>query len=1416
MKNNSNYPSIHSEGGLLPMDLLERVAVLDDSLPGLKAQDYGLSRTERINEAVNRSWSRLVPIWQAFRKEREKSSSGTTETREDWLAPLFQELGFGKLTLSKAETIGGKSYAISHRRGDVPVHQISFRLEPDRRAERVAGASRVSPHTLLQEYLNRTENSLWGILTNGLQLRILRDSVMLSRQAYLEFDLETMFDGDLFSDFRLLWLVCHESRFENLQNCLLEQWTKFAADSGVRALDKLRQGVTNAIQTLGSGFLKHPANHELKQKLRSGDLDKQDYYRQLLRLIYRFLLLFVAEDRGTLWTNTDPETLARTEDSFGTRRLREQSEKLRGTAHGDRWEALKTLFALLDSDQGLPELGIPALGGFLFSAESLPDLKDASLANRDLYEAMRSLSFTMDGNIRRPVNYADLDAEELGGIYESLLEMHPILDSDTGDFVLNVAVGNERKTTGSYYTPESLIRSLLDSALEPVLAEKLNGLKTNAEQEAALLSLKVCDPACGSGHFLLGAARRLGERLASIRRDGDEPSPVDKRIALRDVIRSCIYGVDLNPMSVELCKVGLWMESMQPGLPLSFLDAHIRCGNSLVGVGPRQKISELRIPDNAFDPKTGDDKATSARLKKQNKAESQQMAFTLFTRKEELSSYFAAARHLENMPEDSAAAVRAKKDAFADFEQSEQFIHSKDIGDLWTAAFFWKMEPVVTSLQFPTQGVLWNLQHGKPVNAKLLEECRAITGKVNAFHWPLMFPSVFAGGDNDGFDVLQGNPPWERIKLQEQEYFAERDPEIAAAKNKAERDRMIKALDKTNPALKAAFEDEKHRAECTSKFMRFSSRLPLTAQGDMNLYALFAETNRSLINCYGRAGFIVPTGIISDDGTKEFFGEMVDKKQLVSVYDFANREKIFPSVTPQQKFSLMTLSIKPIIQTIFVCYAYRTEDLKDPQRIFSLTPEEIARFNPNTRTMPIFRTKVDAELNKKIYSRLPILINDPGSGKLRLYEAKYFHHYDHRWANYETENDTRDLTLAEKKNFNFTVNTRYYVKESEIISRVPEYWKHQWFIAFRDIARATDKRSFITTIVPYCGYGHTAPIILLHNSVSRSILLLSNMISLVFDYFVRQKVGGTHMTYNYVRQFPILPPNSYTDENGSFIIPRAFELIYSAIDLKPFAKDLWNESSDELRQAYQKRGFNPQTMAPFAWNEDRRAMLRAELDAYYARLYGLTRDELRYILDPQDVYGPDFPGETFRVLKDNETARFGEYRTRRLVLEAWDRLESELGPIDPERLKSYVPSEPVVKATPASKNSGNAAAKPAAASARFGAAKPRSTQASLFSEDTGSPQPSLFTSVSVPASNQKPAAPQPKGKPEPAESPSSGLKNNTPAAAQTNTGSKTAADTKSDAWSLFKCSVCGRLIPGFSRLAHEKSHPGKKVEWKKM
>jgi len=150
--------------------------------------------------------------------------------------------------------------------------------------------------------------------------------------------------------------------------------------------------------------------------------------------------------------------------------------------------------------------------------------------------------------------------------------------------------------------------------------------------------------------------------------------------------------------------------------------------------------------------------------------------------------------------------------------------------------------------------------------------------------------------------------------------------------------------------------------------------------------------------------------------------------------------------------------------------------------------------------------------------------------------------------------------------------------------------------------------------------------------------LKTNLNALIYDYVARQKVGGTHLTYGYLKQFPTLPPDAYTQTDLDFIVLRVLELTYTAEDLRPWAEDL---------------GY---TGDPFPWNPDRRRMLRAELDAYYARLYGLTRDELRYILDPADVEGPDYPSETFRVLKDKEIREFGDYRTRRMVLDAWDQL----------------------------------------------------------------------------------------------------------------------------------------------------------------
>src|SRR5205823_437427 len=366
-------------------------------------------------------------------------------------------------------------------------------------------------HSLVQELLNRSEGHLWGIVSNGLHLRILRDNVSLTRQAYVEFDLEALMNGEVYADFVLLWLLCHQSRVEaeRPEECWLEKWSRAAHQQGTRALEQLRNGVEKAITFLGGGFLAHPANATLREKLRSGQLSAQDYYRQVLRLVYRLIVLFVAEDRNILFhPGADQAARERYTQYYSTARLRRLAEQRAGTRHADLFHGLRLVMEKLGQDKGCPELGLPALDSFLFSLEAIADLAGYEIANHDLLDAIRSLAFITDNRLRRVIDYKNLGSEELGSVYESLLELHPLLHIDAAKFELQTAGGHERKTTGSYYTPTSLINCLLDSALDPVLDEACS----KPDPETAILNLKVCDPACGSGHFLIAAAHRIAKR----------------------------------------------------------------------------------------------------------------------------------------------------------------------------------------------------------------------------------------------------------------------------------------------------------------------------------------------------------------------------------------------------------------------------------------------------------------------------------------------------------------------------------------------------------------------------------------------------------------------------------------------------------------------------------------------------------------------------------------------------------------------------------------------------------------------------------------------------------------------------------------------------------------------------------------
>jgi hypothetical protein len=262
---------------------------------------------------------------------------------------------------------------------------------------------------------------------------------------------------------------------------------------------------------------------------------------------------------------------------------------------------------------------------------------------------------------------------------------------------------------------------------------------------------------------------------------------------------------------------------------------------------------------------------------------------------------------------------------------------------------------------------------------------------------------------------------------------------------------------------------------------------------------------------------------------------------------------------------------------------------------------------------------------------------DPDLELLPLYEAKMLQQYDHRFSTYEL-GQIRECTTGEKKDPAFKISPHYWVPRAEVEARLRGRWSHAWVLWFRRIARATDERTMISGFAPAHGFSDVAPLCLSTLEPRNLCCLMGMFNSLVFDYVTRQKIGSTHIDFHYLKQLPTLPPEAFLDADKQFIIERVCELVYTAFDLKVFADDL---------------GI---TEGPFQWDDSRRMHLRAQLDAYYAHLFGVTRKEMQYILDPKDVFGADFPSETFRVMREKEENQFGEYRTQGLVLTKFDEL----------------------------------------------------------------------------------------------------------------------------------------------------------------
>ncbi|MCB1152940.1 restriction endonuclease, partial [bacterium] len=737
------------------------------------------------------------------------------------------------------------------------------------------------------------------------------------------------------------------------------------------------------------------------------------------------------------------------------------------------------------------------------------------------------------------------------------------------------------------------------SALVPVIEDRLTPSPghpvTRSQKEAQLLSLRVCDPACGSGHFLLAAARRIGYELAKVRSEADEPSPRQIREATREAITHCIYGVDKNPLAVDLCKVALWIEGYSRGKPLTFLDYRVRCGDSLVGVLDLDVLDE-GIPDDAYQPVSGDDGQVARSLRDQNKEERGGQT-SLFDQLSGAATAPDAAewQKMETMAEETPAQVNAKRAAYQRLQQQGDRLRTA--ANLWTAAFF---SPFTAENRatVPTSNTLRRWRQGQSVSQQVVGTANGLAEENRFFHWRLEFPQVFNGG---GFDAIIGNPPWEMVQLDAREFFATRDPNISNAGTTALRNKAIKKLKENDPKLYAEYRLALHLNDSYKNFIHSSGRFPLTSFGRINLMAPFAEHGRALVHARGLSGLVLPTGIATNSFTQNFFADLVERKQLVQMIGFENEAFIFPVVHNAFKFCIFVISgdgLK-IDETDFAFFCRYFKDVNNKSRHFKLSAEDFFLINPNTKTCPTFRTDTDAELTKKIYRRVPILLNEntksdpwafdsmlmfmmntdshlfddqPSPGYLPLYEGKLIHQFDHRFATYEgaTQAHLNSGRLPQssdmlKQNPNWIPKPQYWVQEIHVTKKLKGRWERDWFIGFRDITSSVVERTSIFSLLPRSAVANNTPLLFLGkaNTVLASCFL-GNMNSISFDYITRQKISGSHLNFYLLKQLPVLEPVYYLASAHHFIVPRIAELVYTAWDIASFAADIWQEADEPL------------------------------------------------------------------------------------------------------------------------------------------------------------------------------------------------------------------------------------------------------------
>ena len=1342
-----NDPTLFAAGALFTQDYLT------DGIRAsaqYKAVDVGAIRTalaailagfphaSKPNEATTESdlvWPLLAALgWTDYLTQQNLSASGRMDVPDGL---LFIDAA----AKAKANTFADESKRYQFGAAVIESKRWGRALD---RAEGRTGADKDTPSTQLLRYLRRiddltTGDLRWGLLTNGAKWRLYFSGARSTIDDYLELDLSRimrlesdLLDTGVTDQERDHWLTVFAAMFARTA---FERATAKAPsfhDTARREAGFYEERVAKSLSELVFNRL-YPALGKAVAKAAPADTGLEDVRQATLILLYRLLFVLYAEDRGLLPVKDsrfDDYALRVARLDVGKRK--DAGDSFSGVAR-NYWNRFADLAEMID--KGDPSVGLPPYNGGLFNAAQTPLLGAITLPDDVMGEAIDILSFEQQGGQRRYINYRDLSVQQLGSIYERLLEFELTRDTEgVVDVRPNIFA---RKNSGSYYTPDDLVLLILDETLEPLITDALDGFKAalaqlrpkdsedyritqlqKADPAKAITRLRICDPAMGSGHFLVSLVDRLtnhtldaiaeAQALARDLAGLDYESPVseeirkvratirhnaedsgwtvseeqldDPQLVKRMVLKRCVYGADKNPMAVELAKVALWLHTFTVGAPLSFIDHHLAAGDSLFGLWVRDAMDKAGKGGELFlhEPLSN----------------AQRQAVVMQTI-EALTDAEVAEAHRSAAMWHDVGAQTGPLDGFVSFMHALDWLDlpraDKPLVTLWLDGRFGEPIPIARGKQAPDTG------KAKPDEVErftaIWQAARELIEQERFLNWQITFPGVWnnwaSAVREGGFDAVVGNPPWDRIKLQQVEWFAARRPEIAKAQRASDRAKMIKALGTAGNTLFGDYEKAAKRAADTLRIARKSGHYPLLSRGDINLYSLFVERAHALVKPGGMVGLLTPSGIASDLSASEFFRKVATGGHLKALYDFENKKVFFPDVHASFKFCVMVFSpSRAFADANCAFYLHSIEELKNPEQAFPITAADFARVNPNTGTAPIFRTRRDMALTTAIYDRLPVLANrssgetvaawpvkyhrmfdmtldshlfrtkaeledkegawpiggnrwqSSGGEWVPLYEGKMVQAFDHRAAGIvvNPENVKRpaqpfETSLEQHSDTDWLPDPQFYVLRKNASPG------GDWHLGMKHVTAATNMRSMIVGIIPASGAGNSLPILDFAGDSNMAALAAGCMNSVPFDFVLRQKVQGQNLNWFIVEQLPVIPPAAYTRQFGpksaaDIVKAAVLELTYTAHDMAPFARDMGHVDA------------SGGVLPPFIWDEARRLHLRAKLDALYFILYGVfdpadpaqSRDDIRYIYS------------TFPIVERQEQAAHGSYRSRDLAL----------------------------------------------------------------------------------------------------------------------------------------------------------------------